>query len=182
MEEKFTDHLIDLWRYKNFEIKVFENMVQWNCRDDCKYHCMHKTTDAFIARKWNIPQVWLIEKNYLKKLTRARLVPWEVAVRSAVGAARTRFCVLLGFKLLRPLQRFDELPKGCSTWCSALYSLACFFLYLSQRLDLVDNFPRERFSLNRVVWLRFCLLNGSCFVLVHDHKVCQNNYFDFNAN
>lgn len=56
MEESVTDHLISLWRYKNFEISVFENLIHWNCRDNCKYNCMHKTTEAFIARKWNIPQ------------------------------------------------------------------------------------------------------------------------------
>ena len=56
MEEKFIDHLIDLWRYRNFEISTFENLITWNCRDECKYQCMHKTTNAFISRKWKIPQ------------------------------------------------------------------------------------------------------------------------------
>jgi post-GPI attachment to proteins factor 3 len=56
MEERFSYNLIDLLRYKKFDVSTFENLVPWNCRDECKYGCMHKTTEAFIARKWKIPQ------------------------------------------------------------------------------------------------------------------------------
>jgi post-GPI attachment to proteins factor 3 len=56
MEESISDHLIEMWKRKNFDVTAFENLVKWNCRDECKYECMHKTTQAFIARKWNIPQ------------------------------------------------------------------------------------------------------------------------------
>lgn len=56
MEEKWTDNVLELMKYKNFEISKFENLIPYNCKDECKYKCMHKTTEAFIARKWNIPQ------------------------------------------------------------------------------------------------------------------------------
>ncbi|KAG5678597.1 hypothetical protein PVAND_008258 [Polypedilum vanderplanki] len=56
MEEKFTDHFIDLLRLRKFDVETFENMISWNCKDECKYKCMHRTCEAFIARKWNLPQ------------------------------------------------------------------------------------------------------------------------------
>ncbi|CAO1303095.1 unnamed protein product [Diamesa hyperborea] len=50
------NHLFDVIKKKKLELTTLENLVQWNCRDECKYECMHKTTDAFEARNWNIPQ------------------------------------------------------------------------------------------------------------------------------
>lgn len=37
MQESVTDQILHLAKYKNFEFKVFENLFQWNCRDECKY-------------------------------------------------------------------------------------------------------------------------------------------------
>lgn len=56
MQEKFIDNFLVFLRMRNFEMKTFENMVTWNCKDECKYDCMHKTTEAFIARSWKVPQ------------------------------------------------------------------------------------------------------------------------------
>lgn len=56
MEDKFIDNFLAFLKMRSFEIKTFENMVTWNCKDECKYQCMQKTTDAFMARKWKIPQ------------------------------------------------------------------------------------------------------------------------------
>jgi hypothetical protein len=56
LEEKFTDHLFELWRYKNFDVKTFENLVPYNCKDECKYKCMHKTVEAYQLRRWKVPQ------------------------------------------------------------------------------------------------------------------------------
>lgn len=37
MEESISDHLIEMWRNKNFQISAFENVITWNCKDECKY-------------------------------------------------------------------------------------------------------------------------------------------------
>lgn len=37
MEESISDHLIEMWKRKNFDIAAFENLVNWNCKDECKY-------------------------------------------------------------------------------------------------------------------------------------------------
>lgn len=36
-EESISDHIIEMWRNKNFQISSFENIVKWNCKDECKY-------------------------------------------------------------------------------------------------------------------------------------------------
>jgi hypothetical protein len=37
LEEKVSDHLLELWKTKNFEVRIFENLIPWNCKDECKY-------------------------------------------------------------------------------------------------------------------------------------------------
>jgi post-GPI attachment to proteins factor 3 len=56
MEENISDHILELIKLKNFDVGAFENIIKWNCRDECKYKCMHMTTKAFIARDWKVPQ------------------------------------------------------------------------------------------------------------------------------
>jgi hypothetical protein len=55
-EENTFDHLIEIWRHKKFNIESLEHVIKWNCRDECKYGCMWRTTEAFIARKWKVSQ------------------------------------------------------------------------------------------------------------------------------
>lgn len=34
----------------------FNEILLWNCHDECVYHCMWRTTNAFVSREWPVPQ------------------------------------------------------------------------------------------------------------------------------
>lgn len=36
----------------------FNEILLWTCHDECIYHCMWRTTNAFISRNWNVPQFY----------------------------------------------------------------------------------------------------------------------------
>lgn len=33
-------------------------MLLWTCHDECTYHCMWRTTNAFVSREWPVPQFY----------------------------------------------------------------------------------------------------------------------------
>ncbi|KAJ6643261.1 Post-GPI attachment to proteins factor 3 [Pseudolycoriella hygida] len=33
-------------------------LLFWSCSDECSYHCMWRTTNAFISRNWEVPQFY----------------------------------------------------------------------------------------------------------------------------
>lgn len=38
--------------------EYMNHLLLWSCEDECSYSCMWRTTYAFIARNWSIPQFY----------------------------------------------------------------------------------------------------------------------------
>lgn len=36
----------------------FNEILLWTCQDECIYHCMWRTTNAFVSREWAVPQFY----------------------------------------------------------------------------------------------------------------------------
>lgn len=36
----------------------FNEVFLWTCHDECGYHCMWRTTNAFVSRDWAVPQFY----------------------------------------------------------------------------------------------------------------------------
>lgn len=43
---------------KFYQQTIFDEMFLWICVDECQYHCMWKTVDAFLDRGWQVPQFY----------------------------------------------------------------------------------------------------------------------------
>lgn len=53
----FLFRFIDATKFKeNIKQDVFNEILLWTCHDECIYHCMWRTTNAFVSRNWNVPQ------------------------------------------------------------------------------------------------------------------------------
>ncbi|XP_031640517.1 post-GPI attachment to proteins factor 3 [Contarinia nasturtii] len=49
----------DYTKFKpNIKQDIFNEVLLWSCRDECQYHCMWRTTNAFISREWSVPQFY----------------------------------------------------------------------------------------------------------------------------
>lgn len=46
-------------QFKNgIEQEWINGILLWSCHDECVYRCMWRTTNAFVAREWSVPQFY----------------------------------------------------------------------------------------------------------------------------
>ncbi|KAI8435404.1 hypothetical protein MSG28_003720 [Choristoneura fumiferana] len=50
----FPDGSFTVEAYKQLDLPT--RLLQWGCRDDCRYHCMWRTVDAFQERGYDVPK------------------------------------------------------------------------------------------------------------------------------
>lgn len=55
----FFSWITDGLLFKNgIEQEWINGILLWSCHDECVYRCMWRTTNAFVARQWDVPQFY----------------------------------------------------------------------------------------------------------------------------
>lgn len=166
--------LADGLQFKNgIEQEWVNGILLWSCHDECVYGCMWRTTNAFVARQWDVPQFygkWPFRRFFgiqepasvLFSLLNL-IVHWKMLrkFRENVRSDSPMYYVWHVFCAVRRLHRFPRHE-------SDLFSL---FSDLYKWLDVFNDIPHARFPTHRTARLRFRLFNGFGELLLHASQV-----------
>ncbi|VVC98601.1 unnamed protein product [Leptidea sinapis] len=111
---------------------IWSKILLWNCRDECRYHCMWRTVQGFLERGYTIP------KFHGK---------WPFKRILGVQEPASTLASLLN--LAAHVYMFTEMKRQLPA-ASRMYA----------RVDLVRNIPHQRQCLHRVHGLRVRSLHG----------------------
>lgn len=54
----FFCHLDAVKFKEHIKPDLVNDILLWTCHDECIYHCMWRTTNAFVSRDWPVPQFY----------------------------------------------------------------------------------------------------------------------------
>lgn len=148
----------------------------WSCHDECAYRCMWRTTNAFIARQWDVPQFygkWPFKRFF--------------GIQEPASVLFSLLNLIVHWKMLRKFRKvvrsdspmyyvwhvFCAVRTWFNAFSSSIHSILDYLLHLDfhEWLDVFDNFPFTWFSTHRTTWLWICLFNGLGQFLLYVAKV-----------
>lgn len=183
------DSYIDATKFKeNIKQDVFNEILLWTCHDECIYHCMWRTTNAFVSRNWNVPQ-------FFGKWPFKRFL----GIQEPASVLFSFLNLMAHWRMIRKFRREvrsdSPLYYVWHIFGAVSISIASHILFwnihqtltsvnhldLHKWLDLFHHFPYSRLSINWTTWLWFRLFHGIGQLLLHDFEVnLIGQLFNFN--